>query len=451
MTTTNLQEQAMTKPPIAKNITDGKKPITWLDNPLTYLRQCYDQYGDIFRIGSEKSSVTVLAGLKANQLMSTESKDFLSSNAFWSDTLDEMNCPHSFIGVDGDVHRYQRRLMAPMFCKASLKDSVGEFGKTFRDILSTQYSEPSTRLCPFLRHTLSTQIGYALQGYAPTPEEVEALIDYQATVMNACSFKRISKRVLTSPEYLQAKKTVHDLADRIIHNEQAEHAKERYIDVLISQGLKNKPQWFTPGDIRNHAIIPFLAGIDTVTSALSFALRELLLNPDIRQELQQEVAQLNLDEPDLSVINDMTKINLFTKEIMRLYPPAFAIYRVATNDFEFNGYQIKQGETLIFFLSACHTDARYFSDPYTFKLHRFADPDVESEAYAPFGKGPHTCIGAGLSNIILPLNLATILKFADFKYEGNIADLALDYTKPSLSLDPDFSLSITPLAHNPTA
>nr|WP_176705779.1 cytochrome P450 [Pseudoalteromonas sp. SANK 73390] len=436
----------MGQPPIAKNITDNGQILTWLDNPLTYLRKCYDQYGNIFRIGSEKNSVTVLAGLEANQLMSTESKELLSSNAFWSDTLSEMDCPHSFIGVDGDVHRYQRRLMAPMFCKASLKECVGEFGKTFRSILNHHCTQPKTLLSPFLRHTLSTQIGYALQGYAPSPEEVEALIDYQATVMNACSFKRISKRVLMSPEYLKTKQTVHDLADRIIHNEQSEHAKERYIDVLISKGVKNNPQWFTPGDIRNHAIIPFLAGIDTVTSALSFALRELLLRPDIRQELQQEVAQLNLYDPDLSVINDMSKVNLFTKEIMRLYPPAFAIYRVATNDFHFDGYQINKGETLVFFLTASHTDERYFSDPYEFKLDRFADPDLDSEAYAPFGKGPHTCIGAGLSNIILPLNLAIILRFANFEYEGDITNLAFDYTKPSLSIDPNFTLSFTPRA-----
>jgi cytochrome P450 len=64
--------------------------------------------------------------------------------------------------------------------------------------------------------------------------------------------------------------------------------------------------------------------------------------------------------------------------------------------------------------------------------------------YAPFGKGPHTCIGTGLSNIILPLNLATLLHYADFDYDGDINSLALDFTKPALSLDPGFSISLKP-------
>jgi cytochrome P450 len=262
--------------------------------------------------------------------------------------------------------------------------------------------------------------------------------------MNACSFKRISRKILQSESYLKSKNTAHELADRIIHSKLSDNDKTRYIDVLIKEGTQNRPEWFTRGDIRNHAIIPFLAGIDTVGAALSFAIRELLINPDIRHELKEEASRVIRRDPDLSMIEEMTRINLFMKEILRLYPPAFALYRVATNDFNFHDYKISKGETLIFFITACHTDDRYFENPYEFKIDRFARPDIVSGVYAPFGKGPHTCIGTGLSNIILPLNLATLLHYADFDYDGDINSLALDFTKPALSLDPGFSISLKP-------
>lgn len=444
METQNNSTLSTNRPPIARNITENGKLITWIDNPLTYLRKSYEQYGDIFRIGSEQNSITVLGGIEANQLLASESRELLSSNDFWSETLVEMNCPHSFIGVDDEIHRYQRRLMGPMFSKVTFKDNIPELSKTFKSILNDQFGEEETFISPFLRHTLSTQIGSALQGYAPTNEEVESLIEYQATVMNACSFKRTSRKVLQSESYLKSKQMAHDLADRIIASEPSDPEKPRYIDVLVKEGSKNRPEWFTPGDIRNHAIIPFLAGIDTVTSALSFSIRELLLNPELQRELTEEVSHLDLHNPTLSVINDMTKVDLFIKEVLRLYPPAFAVYRMATNDFEFQNYKINKGETLIFFISACHTDERYFSNPYKFDINRFTDLDLDRGVYAPFGKGPHTCVGSSLSNIMLPLNLATLLHYANFEYKGDIRNLALDFTKPSLSLDPDFAISFKP-------
>lgn len=444
MTTISVQENSSKKPPITRNITDNGELISWIDNPLTYLRKCYAKYGDIFRIGSEESFITVLGGLKSNQLLGRESKSTLSSQNFWAETLTEMNCPHSFIGVDDDVHRFQRDLMRPMFAKSSFEGSISQFHNTLKSLLASQFEHQETQVSSFFRNTLSSQIGYALQGYSPTHEEVEALIEYQATAMNACSFKRISRKILQSQSYLKSKKTANELADRIIHSKPSNNDKTRYIDVLIKEGTENKPEWFTPGDIRNHAIIPFLAGIDTVGSALSFAIRELLLHPDLHRELKKEACQVFRREPDLSMIDELTKIDLFMKEILRLYPPAFALYRVATSDFDFEGYKITQGETLIFFITACHTDERYFPDPYEFNIQRFEKPDVVSGVYAPFGKGPHTCIGTGLSNIILPLNLATLLYYTDFDYEGDINQLSMDFTKPVLSLDPGFSITLKP-------
>lgn len=444
MTTISIPENSTKNPPIARNITENGKLISWIDNPLTYLRKCYEKYGDIFRIGSEESSITVLGGLKSNQMLGKESKEFLSSNEFWSETLTEMNCPHSFIGVDDDVHRFQRDLMRPMFAKSYFEASISEFHKTFKSLLASQFEQDETLVSPFFRNTLSAQIGYALQGYSPTHEEVEALIEYQSTVMNACSFKRISRKILQSESYLKSKKTANELADRIINSKLSDDDRTRYIDVLIKEGRQKKPEWFTPGDIRNHAIIPFLAGIDTVGSALSFAVRELLINPDLRRELQEEASRVIHRDPDLSMIDGLTRINLFMKEILRLYPPAFALYRVATSDFIFNDYKIRKGETLIFFITACHTDERYFENPYEFNIDRFAKPDIASGVYAPFGKGPHTCIGTGLSNIILPLNLATLLNYADFDYDGDINSLGMDFTKPALSIDPGFSITLKP-------
>ena len=59
---------------------------------------------------------------------------------------------------------------------------------------------------------------------------------------------------------------------------------------------------------------------------------------------------------------------------------------------------------------------RFYADPYKFDITRFSEPRLEHKkrgVFAPFGSGPHTCLGAGLAEVQIMLVIATLLHHAE--------------------------------------
>ena len=78
------------------------------------------------------------------------------------------------------------------------------------------------------------------------------------------------------------------------------------------------------------------------------------------------------------------------EEIMRVRPSVPVIWRVAAEDFEFEGLRIAAGTFLSMFVAAAHTDPRVFGTA------EF-DISLERPAQLTFGGGIHYCLGAPLA------------------------------------------------------
>jgi cytochrome P450 len=428
-------------PPLVKSWPLVGSAYRMIHDPLTFLKEARQSYGDIFRVKVAGMTFVVLAGVEANRFMALNGDTYLTSRGFWEGTLKEMDCPHSFIGVDGDVHRFQRRLMKPMFSRAAFNDRIPRLTEIFKHTIEARFGT-SQRVSSLIRLILSHQIGSSLQGYQPTPEEVEALMRYQTTAMNVCSLRKWPRAALWMPRYRKAKKLVHELADRIVAAENTNPQSTGYFHTLKEHGQKTHPEWFTPGDLRNHAIIPYLAGIDTVGATLSFMLLELFKQPAMYQALQRET-----DARFRDGLEKMETLQNFIREVMRLYPTVFALRRTAAEDFSFQGYMVRRGEELIIFTTASHTDPRWFEDPERFDISRYQAPRLEhqvGDAWTPFGRGAHTCIGAGLANTLLALDLALFLRYTDLRPSCDIRSIKMNFSNPAAGLDENFKIFLSP-------
>ncbi|MCA1217778.1 cytochrome P450 [Streptomyces sp. 8L] len=83
------------------------------------------------------------------------------------------------------------------------------------------------------------------------------------------------------------------------------------------------------------------------------------------------------------------------EEVVRWTSPAAHVLRVATEDCEIGGQQIREGQAVVAWLAAANRDERLFPDP-----HRF-DPDRAPNRHLGFGTGPHHCLGAALARLEL--------------------------------------------------
>jgi cytochrome P450 len=107
-------------------------------------------------------------------------------------------------------------------------------------------------------------------------------------------------------------------------------------------------------------------------------------------------------------------------ETMRLYPIAVAQMRTATRDFEFAGHQIRENELLFVATSVPHFMEEYFPQPEKFDIDRYQKPRAEhlqSGAYSPYGRGPHTCLGKTLAEVQMTLTLARLFHQLDLGLE----------------------------------
>ena len=102
---------------------------------------------------------------------------------------------------------------------------------------------------------------------------------------------------------------------------------------------------------------------------------------------------------------------MVVQEVMRLYPPAYAIGRQAIEPCTIGGYTVPAGGTVLMSQWVVHRDPRYFEEPERFNPNRWADglaKRLPRYAYFPFGGGQRVCIGNTFALMELPLVLATI-------------------------------------------
>ena len=148
--------------------------------------------------------------------------------------------------------------------------------------------------------------------------------------------------------------------------------------------------------VRDEVMTLFLAGHETTANALTWTFHLLGQHAEVERELHRELDAVVGDraiEP-----SDYLRLR-FTKsvfaEAMRVFPPAWAIGRLALEDVRIGDVVVPQGAIAIVAQIVTHRDARWWPEPMRFDPSRFAPPDAARPkfAYFPFGGGSRVCIG----------------------------------------------------------
>ncbi|MCX4625410.1 cytochrome P450 [Streptomyces sp. NBC_01443] len=200
-------------------------------------------------------------------------------------------------------------------------------------------------------------------------------------------------------------------------------------------------------NIRNQVITFLIAGHETTSGALSFALYHLMKNPAVLHLAQAETDALWGDDPDpepaFEDIGRLRYVRQVLGETLRLWPTAAAFAREARTDTVIGGrYPVKAGQRMLVLTPMLHRDPVWGDNAEEFDPDRFAaeaEAARSPHAYKPFGTGERACIGRQFA-----LHEATMLlgmlvhryRFIDHgRYELRI--------KETLTLKPDgFTLAL---------
>ncbi|MGA4876301.1 cytochrome P450 [Streptomyces lydicamycinicus] len=200
-------------------------------------------------------------------------------------------------------------------------------------------------------------------------------------------------------------------------------------------------------NIRNQVITFLIAGHETTSGALSFALYHLLKDPLALRMVQREADELWGDQadpdPSFEDIGRLPFTRQVLNEALRLWPTAAAFTRQAHEDTLLGGrYPVKAGELVTVLTPMLHRDPAWGDNPELFDPSRFS-PEAEAarspHAYKPFGTGERACIGRQFA-----LHEATML-LALLAHRYRLIDHG-DYRlriKETLTLKPDgFTLTL---------
>jgi cytochrome P450 len=326
---------------------------------------------------------------------------------------------------EGAFHRQQRKLMAPSFQPRHIigyANTMVGYGER----VQRGWSEGEViDLSQEMSHLAMSIIGKVLFDADVFTETDELGAAMTSVLAHICH--RITTLLpipLSWPTPLnrrtqQALKVLRDRIQRMI-DERRSTTKER--DDFLSLLLRARDEYgsrMNDEQISDESVTLFSTGYETIAAVLTWTWYLLAGHHDVYQKVQQEVDNVLKGRPP--VYTDLAQLPYCSqvfKETMRLYPPAYAISRVALRDIKIGDYLIHKRQTVVVAPYVLHRNQDYFPDPEQFNPERFTPENEERlprYSYLPFGAGPRICIGNYFAMMEMHLLLATLAQRVTFE------------------------------------
>ena len=172
------------------------------------------------------------------------------------------------------------------------------------------------------------------------------------------------------------------------------------LDRMLDTTHPDTGERLSPENVRRQVITFLVAGHETTSGSLSFALHYLARHPEIAARARAEVDQVwgGTETPGYEQVAKLRYVRRVLDESLRLWPTAPAYAREATRDTELTGvHPMRRGGWALILTPMLHRDPEVWgADAEEFDPDRFDAKAVRSRAphtFKPFGTGARACIG----------------------------------------------------------
>ncbi len=376
----------------------------------------------------------------AQQVLVTDEDSFIKGPA-----LSEVAKPllgGGLLTAEKDQHRRQRKLMAPAFTPRR----IAGYGQ----IMAARASAAAAALRP---HTMidiaGAMMGTTLDIVGRTLFDVDlmgeareigqALTDAMEYMIEAGMWLiptalplPRNKRILAAVGRLDAT-VLRVIAER--RAALAVRADDRG-DVLsiLLEARDDDGAALTDRQLRDEIMTLMLAGHETTANLLAWTWYLLAIHPEVRARLEAELdATLGGRPPTFEDLARLPYTAQILDEVLRLYPPAYVIGRMAQRTVQLGGATVAPGDIVIISIRGMQRCPVYWDAPDEFRPERFADKKARtSPGYLPWGGGPRVCIGNHFALVEAQLILATWAQ----RFRFRLAQPAAIEPEPLVTLRP---------------
>ena len=274
------------------------------------------------------------------------------------------------------------------------------------------------------QYMIVQMIGEMMTGDAPL-EYVKDIRTNILFLLNVLVARVRPKVFLKSPKFKKASKRVEELGQSMIAQFKEYAETGNLPDNLLGdvyQAHIDDPDFVQARDLGVLLTGPYVAGLDTVANTVAAATYGILKTPGVLEKVQAEADALYAKDTVTEMdIRGLDYIQGCLKEAMRLWPIAVAQMRTTNHDLEFEGHVIPKDEMIFIGTSVPHFMEEYFPDPFKFDPDRFNDErreHMKPGVYAPFGRGPHSCLGQNLAEVLMGVIMARVFHRLDLSLDS---------------------------------
>ncbi|TVU02002.1 hypothetical protein EJB05_52537, partial [Eragrostis curvula] len=205
----------------------------------------------------------------------------------------------------------------------------------------------------------------------------------------------------------------------------------------------------------------FLAGIETTTATVQWAMSELMRNPRVLHKVQAELrdklqGKWTVTDDDLP---GLRYLKLVIKEALRLHPAAPMLIReCGAEACKVLGYDVPKGARVLVNAWAINRDPRHWDDDAdTFRPERFEDSGAvdfrgKDMELIPFGAGRRMCPAVAFAQATVELALAAMLYHFDWELPAGVAPRDVDMEEaPGIVVGRKNDLYLHPIVRVPRA
>ncbi|EJD48679.1 cytochrome P450 [Auricularia subglabra TFB-10046 SS5] len=421
--------------------------------PVSSFHLLTKQYGDIFQLYFAGRRRVFVSGHALCQELCDETR-FCKSTRGPLDQVRNLTGDALFTAHDGEENwGVAHRILMPAFGPASIRGMFDEMGDILSQlVLKWERFGPEHALDPtddFTRLAFDTLalcvMSHRLNSFYTdtTPPFVDAMGSFLAECGRRASRPGILQLFARSAtaQYAEDQRVMLEIAKKIVDERRAKPNDRRDLLNLMLNGRDPQTgRGLTDKSIFEQMITFLIAGHETSSGMLSFAMYYLLKNPNAYAKLRAEVDTVLGDSPHVRPehLSRMPYLTAVMREVLRLEPPPVAMIVEPREDTVVGGkYQVYKGEAVVLLQYCVHRDPKVWGDDAElFRPERMMDGKFEAlpaKAWIPFGNGARACIGRAFAWQEVQLCLATLFRQFDFTMEDASYALRL---KQALAIKP---------------
>ncbi|KAK9236620.1 cytochrome P450 [Lipomyces kononenkoae] len=354
--------------------------------------------------------------------------------------------------AEGDVHKYQRRLMSPAFSTAKVKSFlpifVSKTVKVMHQFDKLVNAGPAVfKILPYFARLTLDAIGEASFGIdlnSIEDDQSELVLAYESIVTAGESpFEFLSFAFIPGWKYIPTAyntsvRNSHKIFDatcqRIFNEKLAQFSGTGAVNDKVGEISKTKDRDIlsllvktndlTVEQIKNQIMTILFAGHETTAGLISWSIFTLAKHMEVQEKLRAEVRAVfpdGLEQIDNSEKVDSLKyLNNVVRELLRINPPVISTSREASKDVVVDGQTIYKGTDINISIKGLNYSKKLWGpDAYEFDPDRWNGRQADNAyAYLTFLQGPRVCLGKQFAELEFKYVLASFV--ARYKFEESV-------------------------------